>query len=623
MARRDPISRLRHDLRTPLNHIVGYTELLMEVAVDAGEQARADELERVLKAARTLLTLIDENVVRARLEALLESDPYEEVVAEASRASAPDVESSPRRAKKTAGPRGRILIVDDNPANCEMLEWRLKHEGHSTATAHDGHKALEMLAAEPFDLVLLDILMPGLDGRGVLAKIKADPALRHIPVIMISALDQLQTVVQCIESGAEDYLPKPFDPTLLRARIGASLEKKALRDAEQASQATIRRTQDRLAQELSEASEYVRSMLPPPWTSGAVLTDWRLVPSTELGGDALGYHWIDEDHCAAYVLDVSGHGVGAALLSATAIKVLLTGALPDVDFRDPGSVLTALNEKFPMEQQNNMFFTLWYGVLDRRWGTLSYASAAHPAAVLVKPGASAAELVGQRGMVLGGMPGTVYQTSKCEMPPGSTLFLVSDGAYEIHQDGKALLDYPKLAEFLFRASREGEGELDALLEWVSAVHGAGPLDDDLTVLKVSVPLEPELKLFVRADLAQVPEANARTEEFLEAHQIQNRPRHALLVALEELLTNVVKYGYAGGPGEPIEVTVRLGGELELTVVDRAKAFDPLQGSVPDITAPVETREVGGLGLHLLRNLSLRQSYERRDDRNVVSLVFAR
>ena len=133
---------------------------------------------------------------------------------------------------------------------------------------------------------LLDMMMPVLDGYGALSEIKNDPALRHLPVIMISALDELGSVVRCIERGAEDYLPKPFNPTLLRARIGAGLEKKRFRDQERLYVRTIEETQKRLKHELTEAENYVRSILPPP-SAGPVATDWRLIPSGELGGDLL------------------------------------------------------------------------------------------------------------------------------------------------------------------------------------------------------------------------------------------------------------------------------------------------------------------------------------------------
>ena len=114
-------------------------------------------------------------------------------------------------------------------------------------------------------------------------------------------------------------------------------------------------------------------------------------PSTELGGDSFGYHWIDADHFAIYLLDVCGHGVGAALLSVAAINVLKTGALPDVDFRDPGQLLTALNEAFLMERQNDMYFTVWYGVWRPATRTLRFATAGHPPALLATSGPEAAE----------------------------------------------------------------------------------------------------------------------------------------------------------------------------------------------------------------------------------------
>ena len=124
-----------------------------------------------------------------------------------------------------------ILVVDDNEDNCYTLTRRLKRQGYdNVATAGHGREALELLAARPFDLVLLDVMMPDMNGYEVLETMKADPALRGIPVVMISALDEVDSVARCIEIGAEDYLAKPFDPTLLRTRVRDCLEKKRLRD---------------------------------------------------------------------------------------------------------------------------------------------------------------------------------------------------------------------------------------------------------------------------------------------------------------------------------------------------------------------------------------------------------
>jgi CheY-like chemotaxis protein len=145
-----------------------------------------------------------------------------------------------------------ILVVDDNEMNRDMLSRRLERQGYQSVLAEDGVQALERLPEAAFDLVLLDIMMPRMNGYEVLERIKADPALRHIPVIMISAVDELDSVVKCIELGADDYLFKPFNPILLKARVNASLEKKRLRDQEQA---VLRQLQAALPPEIAARAE--------------------------------------------------------------------------------------------------------------------------------------------------------------------------------------------------------------------------------------------------------------------------------------------------------------------------------------------------------------------------------
>jgi DNA-binding response OmpR family regulator len=129
-------------------------------------------------------------------------------------------------------PAGRVLVVDDDPLNRMLLTRSLEQAGHRVGSAASGQEALEILRERPFDVVLLDIVMPELDGVAVLERLKGDPVLQHVPVIMISAVDEIDTVVRCIEMGSEDYLPKPFNPVLLRARINAALAKKRLHEVE-------------------------------------------------------------------------------------------------------------------------------------------------------------------------------------------------------------------------------------------------------------------------------------------------------------------------------------------------------------------------------------------------------
>ncbi|HUJ27857.1 MAG TPA: protein kinase [Myxococcales bacterium] len=273
------LSELRHELRTPINQIIGYCEMLLEDATDAEHAARRTALEEALAAVRDALTTIDRGLPSGRsdvrpadAEALSDTlrvprekilHATESLLGDAERAFVADVRKIRSAAERlgvlgtpaTTPTRGtptpphptpshpapvasaetapaHILVVDDIEDNRAVLQRRLERQGYAVECAASGGSALEMLAAAPFDLVLLDVMMPELDGFAVLERIKADARTRDVPVIMISALDDMASVVRCIERGAEDYLPKPFDPVLLKARIGACLEKKRLRDRE-------------------------------------------------------------------------------------------------------------------------------------------------------------------------------------------------------------------------------------------------------------------------------------------------------------------------------------------------------------------------------------------------------
>ncbi len=280
----EAVGELRHELRTPLNLIIGYCEMLLE---DAEAPAQRDALGRALTAGREVLDKINQTIPPSRsaitgaeIQALIDSfrqpqgrllDATSQLLSPAEGKLDPQFERDVRRIRSSAErlltveiptgtlsrtsnhhvvaaptaeqpvPEGvalppvqpaRILVVDDLDDNRAVLERRLKRQGHSVELAGGGHAALDRLGRERFDLVLLDVMMPDLDGLAVLERMKADPALREIPVIMISALDDVASVVACIQRGAEDHLTKPFDPVLLRARISACLEKKRLRDVE-------------------------------------------------------------------------------------------------------------------------------------------------------------------------------------------------------------------------------------------------------------------------------------------------------------------------------------------------------------------------------------------------------
>ena len=266
----DETRELRHELRTPLNHLIGYAELLLEE--DGLHEATTTRLESVRRVAGEVLELVPSLLVDGRSLGDLDAVALASLArfvdelrsltaalgAEASELPADDIgrladaadrlsdlagrltecgaisDTTAGASAAAAGPAGgrleTILVVDDDAANRNVLSRRLQKLGYGTEEACDGIEALERLAQPGIDLVLLDVMMPRLDGFAVLERHRDDPAIRHIPVIMISALDDMASIVRCIAAGAEDYLPKPFDPVLLKARVTACLDKKRMAD---------------------------------------------------------------------------------------------------------------------------------------------------------------------------------------------------------------------------------------------------------------------------------------------------------------------------------------------------------------------------------------------------------
>ena len=239
---------LRHDLRTPINAIKGYGEMLREDAADEGEHALVTDLDRLLREATLLLDRIDGLVTFSggtqpsdSLSPVVETAPTR-MIEDLLKAVRP---ISPKEADLAAVEPSRILVVDDNASNRDLLTRRLQRQGHTVLSAENGTVALDLVDKEQLDLILLDLMMPGISGYDVLASLKGNRRHREIPVIVISALRELDSIVRCIEAGADDYLAKPFEPTLLRARVGSSLERKHLRDRERKMVEALRSEKDR------------------------------------------------------------------------------------------------------------------------------------------------------------------------------------------------------------------------------------------------------------------------------------------------------------------------------------------------------------------------------------------
>ena len=224
----DYAARIHAALREPLDTCLDCCEILLENPTSAGDSEALDEIVQIHRAAQKLAALLEESVSLLKASA---RGSGEEPVAPAAH-TLEDREAQAATTNVAPADGARILVVDDNETNRDLLSRRLARQGYQVTLAHDGAEALRKVAEVAPDLILLDILMPGLSGYEVLERLKHHPDWRHVPVLMISALDEIASVVRCIEMGADDYLPKPFNPVLLSARVHACLEKKRLRDQE-------------------------------------------------------------------------------------------------------------------------------------------------------------------------------------------------------------------------------------------------------------------------------------------------------------------------------------------------------------------------------------------------------
>ena len=249
-------------------------------------------------------------------------------------------------------------------------------------------------------------------------------------------------------------------------------------DLELAMQA-VEKSNAAMAAELAEAAGYVRAVLPQK-LKGCVTTDWDFETSSQLGGDSFGYHWIDDDHFALYLLDVCGHGVGAALLSVSVVNLLRTVSLPDTDFLDPSAVLSSLNETFPMERHNDMYFTAWYGVYTHSTRRLRFSCAGHPPAILISKEGSPTHLKTE-GMIVGAFPKARYQTVELKIPESSRLYLFSDGVYEIDRPDGTMMSYTEFAELLCTTLEDSR--VSAIVTEVKRQNGSDFFADDFSLVE--------------------------------------------------------------------------------------------------------------------------------------------
>jgi phosphoserine phosphatase RsbU/P len=396
---------------------------------------------------------------------------------------------------------GTLLVVDDDEANRDMLSRRLERKGFAVTVAEDGTRAIELVRERPFDLVLLDVLMPGLSGLDVLRELRLAYPATELPVIMATALAESGDVVEALRLGANDYVSKPLDFPVVLARIQAQLSlKRAMEDTTRLERSLEQRNHElsganarlaevnrRMERDLRAAARIQETFLPrgEPEFPGARFA-WLYRPCEELAGDGLNVFSLDDRHAALYVFDVSGHGVASALLSVSLSRVLSHPSDPSSVLRPdaaPAEVAGRLNRMFPFDDSTEQYVTMVYGVLDVASGQFRYVSAGHPGVAHV-PSSGRGRIVENRGFPIG-LAELPYEEQALAMAPGDRLYLYSDGIPEaMDADGRVFGGQRMLLALEEAGGEPLDRAVARLLEGIRQWSGSAGLRDDVSLVAV-------------------------------------------------------------------------------------------------------------------------------------------
>jgi serine phosphatase RsbU (regulator of sigma subunit) len=384
--------------------------------------------------------------------------------------------------RSAAEPASTILVVDDNELNRDLLSRRLRRDGHTVTVAEHGRAALDRLAEQPFDLVLLDIMMPELTGYEVLEIMKGDASLAHIPVVMITATTEEESIVRCLGLGADDHLPKPFNPAILRARVGSSLARKRLHDAEQRHARSLER-------ELEIGREIQLGFLPEAIPEPA---GWELRahfrPARQVAGDFYDVFPLPGGRVAIVLADVCGKGVGAALFMA--LFRSLFRALAEPQFAaasEPAEGLRATvqgtNDYIAHTHgRANMFATVFFAVLDPASGVIEYVNAGHELPALVGGGGAVRVRLAPTGPAVGLMPGLPFGVARECIGSGESLVAYTDGVVDARNPAEESYGEERLMALLAQGSATAQGLIERVDSTLGAFMGDAAQFDDVAML---------------------------------------------------------------------------------------------------------------------------------------------
>ena len=394
-----------------------------------------------------------------------------------------------------------VLVVDDDESNRESLSRRLRRRGATVDTAADGTEALAAIEGRRYDLVLLDVMMPGLSGIDVLKRVRQTRPATELPIIMATANDDSADIANAFALGANDYVTKPIDFAVAFARVKTQLDmgrairqvlelqqNLSVRNAElENAMDALRRSTERTQRDLELAARVQATFLPRDLeVDRRYQTAWRYLPCEQLAGDALNVCPLGPHHVAFYVLDVTGHGVASSLTAVTAARMLAPSHDPasiligPTGVLAPASIMAEMASRFSFDAGTGQFITCFYALLDTRSGLVDYVSAGHPDAIVV-PAAGPPRLLSGTGLPVGLCDTYEQQTTTLNL--GDRVWLYSDGVTEAMRPDGVLYGLERLRNTLAELRAEPLATApDALLRRLAEWRQGAESNDDVSIL---------------------------------------------------------------------------------------------------------------------------------------------
>ena len=379
-----------------------------------------------------------------------------------------------------------ILVVDDDKTDRTLLSIILKKAGYRVIEAEDGQDAIKKSLDTPVDLVLLDIMMPNMDGYEACKRMKEDSRTRDIPIIFLSAKTETRDKIMGLESGGADYVTKPFDKGEVLARVRSQLRIRNL------TREVIEK-QKHLDDDLKVAAGIQQSLLPSREVpeNSQLKWVWRFKPCQEIGGDIFNILRLDETHYAVYMLDVSGHGIASALVTVSASQMLQPHANTLLkkncgkglgnEIISPVDVVKELDNEYPMERFDK-YFTLVYMLIDTEKGLLRYCNAGHPPPILFRANGTAEKL--EKGGPMVGLQGALpFEEGEIALAFGDRVILYTDGVVEYEKTDMDFYGEERFNDAITRSAGVNiDAFLDDVMEDLTTFGEGAPPRDDITLL---------------------------------------------------------------------------------------------------------------------------------------------